>query len=222
MDDLQAFVEQRVSRTVLDKLQTSHLVNAARHKDQDNIKTLISTCVNSAFQEYRANSDPQQGRIIEIQEDADEADGPWDARDNKIEDTSTLAFVTTPTATMSPNASAISLTSSEMLTYSATSEYWSSITDETSVSRSPERMEATEFYTLPSTIDLQDPSAFLGPQLFPEQLWLPAATHVDGQDASGVSVLDSHDYQLDSCNTLQGPASDDWMGYEFADQQTPP
>lgn len=113
MDDMQQFVERRVSTTVLGKLEENHFINANRMQEPESIKVLIMECVGSAFREYKTPLDPPSARITELQEEAEqipESSGAYKYADSAFTDSLISRFDTfspsNPTLLTAPNESA--------------------------------------------------------------------------------------------------------------------
>lgn len=219
--DLQLFVENRVSAKVLDGLKTEHLIKTGDSQDQEKTKALISTCVSSAFEEYRNQARPQQGRITEVLEERAEAiqDEPWDTQHFK--DYIAKISVPTSTTTLSPAASNASTTFSPGTTeFGLESKDWERVFPSGSyVSRSPERTNFTDLYALPS-ITGQEQAPFLGPQLL-QNMWLPPTTENYWLDNNGnVLPMNSVDCHDESYDVSQEATSDSWMNSDFPSHQT--
>lgn len=145
MDGLQQFVEQRVSDTVLDKLEKSNVVNVEQEDEQRKIHALITESVGSAFKAYKTHVNPQNERIIELHEEPEQISGlpDWDVREDDAATSSSMSQV----STVSPSNSTVSIDIGEFTVYSSPPMHMSLIND-AFISNSPERMGTSGYPSL--------------------------------------------------------------------------
>ncbi|KAJ4420547.1 hypothetical protein N0V82_004320 [Gnomoniopsis sp. IMI 355080] len=194
MDDLQRYVERRVSITVLDKLEKNYTINTDELEEQKKIKSLITESVGSAFEEYKDHVDPQYERITELHEEPEPISEPLDGF--KREDAAVTKPTTSQASTLSPSNSTISTSLSEQTEYMTLSMYLPLLSDSWTMSKSPEHIGLT---SLPAPAILERPG-------------LMGADVV--QDYP--SVLEATDYPYD--NSQFWPVDHECYGHQFRDE----
>lgn len=214
MDDLQEFVKQRVSTTVLGMLE-NRFINAPRMEEHENIRSLVLDCVGSAFREFKERHVYREpGRITELHEEPEEIADPADAP--KYENDAISKSTTSLVSTMSPIFSNFPTTLSEYTDISKSSESFTLMNDST-LSGSPEHMDLRGTNAL-SNSWLPEPAELLGSQFFQEHLSNPTTASSQQEDYPLVS-FDPAFYCHGSSNMSQEAEGGIWIDLNPANYQ---
>lgn len=206
MDDLQQFVERRVSITVLEKLEKNYMISTDEMEKQRKIKKLITESVGSAFKEYKDHVDPQHERITELHEEPEHIYEPSDGFNR--EDAAVAKPITPQASTLSPSNSTVSTDMSEHTDYM--SMCFPLLDDSRMISKSPEHIQMLDLPSLsmPSLLELPGLMRPDFAQEYPLLLHNTNYQHGDGQFWPVAPEFCDDEFRNESQDAIDGGSVD--------------